>query len=568
MTVKGNFNEIRVNHRGFLRDGAKRFVLTENKTGLLDFQVWLVQCDIEPPVLFEGVMTPETDAYGSTVWTGDFSGMRAEGDFFITAGGFTSRQFVVYDGAYDICKRMMLEYFTYQRCGSDLGWNGKCHTDDGYIAETGEHVDLVGGYHQSCDLRKSPGGVSIGVLGMMYAAMEDTSAWGRHLFPEEAAWACDYYVKTIQQSGAMYNTLNSPFGWEGRIFYKSPAPSSAQWCVTTILALGARYFADRDPERAKRYLEASVRSWKFMTGDERSDAQYRHPDKFPRGMDPDNVYELCRKGGTADLGYLIVAAAELYRATSQTKYLDAMREPVRVLCARQLDGGLACALRRGDHPDRLMSGGSPYAWAHSGLNALISAYELLGDTDGLVDAIRHAADALCVISGRSPYRLLLRIMSDTDLDVVAGHPAPGRKLYSYRETMKKLTRVGSFLADGREIGAYINEENIVPSSMSYDAIFLARAAKLFGEPRWQKAAQAHLDALLGANFLDSSAVRGIGYNNPYAKAFGQFFPSTPYLPGAMGVSYATLQGFSEYDMPCVGAAMRLITALCGVGMGL
>jgi len=55
----------------------------------------------------------------------------------------------------------------------------------------------------------------------------------------------------------------------------------------------------------------------------------------------------------------------------------------------------------------------------------------------------------------------------------------------------------------------------------------------------------------------------VGYNNPYFKAFGQFFPSTPCIPGAMGVSYASLTDVSEFDMPLVGVAMELITALSG-----
>lgn len=563
MEIQGNFNAIRVNHRGFLKNGAKRFVLTENKTDTLDFQVRFVQCDINPPILFEGTMIPETGADGSTVWTGDFSEMCSEGDFFITAGGFTSRRFVVYDGAYDICKRMMLEYFTYQRCGSDLGWNGKCHTDDGYIAETGEHVDLVGGYHQSCDLRKSPGGVSIGVLGMMRAAMADRSAWGAHLFPEEAAWACDYYVKTIQQNGAMYNTLNAPFGWEGRIFYKSPAPSSAQWCVTTILALGARYFAERDPDRSKRYLETALRSWNFMMGDERPSGQYKHPDKFPRGMDPDNFYELCRKGESADIGYTVVAAAELYRATSDDSFLDIVRENACKLMTYQLDGPLAYALRRDDHPDMLMNVSGPYGWTHSGISAYLDAYELLGDVCGLGDAIRRAAYALCGVAAQSPYRLLKQVLSESDLDVVTGHPRPGEILPPRRASMKNLVQIGRFIADGKEVDAYINAVDTVVHSANQYASFLARASRFLGESRWMAAAQAHLDAVLGANSLDSSTVNGIGYNNPNLPSFGQFFPSTPYIPGAIGVPYSSLTGSTEYDMPIVGAVMELITVLGG-----
>ena len=212
-------NAIRVNHRGFLKKSQKRFILMENKTGSNDFSVFLIDNVKEIKVL-DGKMVPFYEN-GHTFYEGDFSSITEDGDYFIVAGGFKSRQFVIYDGVYDICNRTMLEYFTYQRCGHPLGWNGTCHTDDGYIKETGERVDLCGGYHQSCDLRKSPGGVSIGVLGMLRFAINDKSEWGTILVADEVRWALEYFIKTIQENGVMYNTLNSPFGWKGREFYES-----------------------------------------------------------------------------------------------------------------------------------------------------------------------------------------------------------------------------------------------------------------------------------------------------------------------------------------------------------
>ena len=164
-------NPIRVNHRGFLRNSQKRFILTENKTESMDFRVVLID-NVKWITVFEGKMTPVIED-GHTYYVGDFTNITQDGDYQIEAGGFTSRQFVIYDGAYDICKRVLLEYYKYQRCGHPLGWNGSCHLDDGFIKETGERVDLSGGYHQSCDLRKSPGGLSIGIYAMLKCAIRE-----------------------------------------------------------------------------------------------------------------------------------------------------------------------------------------------------------------------------------------------------------------------------------------------------------------------------------------------------------------------------------------------------------
>ncbi|MBQ9121695.1 MAG: glycoside hydrolase family 9 protein, partial [Clostridia bacterium] len=319
-------NAIRVNHRGFLTNSQKRFILTENSAGSDEFSVFLID-NVREIKVFEGKMTP-THEDGSTYYVGDFSAVTQNGDYFIAAGGVKSRQFVIYDGAYDICQRTMLSYFTYQRCGHPLGWNGTCHTEDGYVKETGETVDLRGGYHQSCDLRKSPGGVSIGVLGMLRFALKDASEWGKILVRDEARWALEYYVKTIQENGAMYNTLNDPLGWEGRIFYQSPAPSSAQWNTTSILALGYSYFKDEDAAFAQKCLDQALCSYDYMTGSARSKELYRHPDPYQRGMDPDFFYEQCRKGATADLAYQITASADLYRATKEPRFLERIRQSV------------------------------------------------------------------------------------------------------------------------------------------------------------------------------------------------------------------------------------------------
>jgi hypothetical protein len=103
-----------------------------------------------------------------------------------------------------------------------------------------------------------------------------------------------------------------------------------------------------------------------------------------------------------------------------------------------------------------------------------------------------------------------------------------------------------------------------PSYSGYIGIFLAKGAKLFNEEKYMGYAQSILDDLLGCNSLDSSRIRGIGFNHCQHHSYGQFFPSTPFIPGAVGVSYHSLDTYSsssEYDMPCVGISMYLISEI-------
>jgi len=70
---------------------------------------------------------------------------------------------------------------------------------------------------------------------------------------------------------------------------------------------------------------------------------------------------------------------------------------------------------------------------------------------------------------------------------------------------------------------------------------------------------------MGCNPFDASAIEGVGYNQPPRGLFGEFFPPTPQIPGAVSVglqadSFAPQRyGFAnEYDMPVVGNVLWLM----------
>jgi hypothetical protein len=284
-----------------------------------------------------------------------------------------------------------------------------------------------------------------------------------------------------------------------------------------------------------------------MMSDKRPEGVYKHPDKYPMGMDPDFFYEQCRKDSTSDLAYKIVASKDLYHATGKQKYLDAVKKALpRVL--ESLDGYI---LTRKDNNKKTVSASCSYCWLMGGLLSLCDAYELLGDVYDLKEKLTLALDKVCEFADKSVWRSIQKIYSDEDLDVVDGHENKTR-----RESNRALVKFDGIY--------YSNEEVFEPSYACYMGIFLARGSKLLGNKRYMGYAQSVADSLLGANVLDSSHIRAIGYNNPQHHAYGQFFPSTPFIPGAVGVGYHSIDVYSvssEYDMPCVGISMYLLSEI-------
>lgn len=71
---------------------------------------------------------------------------------------------------------------------------------------------------------------------------------------------------------------------------------------------------------------------------------------------------------------------------------------------------------------------------------------------------------------------------------------------------------------------------------------------------------------MGCNPFDCSTIEGVGYNQPHRGVFGEFFPPTPQIPGAVsiGVNEGSFSqesyGFAnEYDMPPTGYTLWLMS---------
>ena len=431
-----------MNHVGFPCLAPKRFLIRDPQE--TKFRIdHLLHTRLHPA--FEG----ELSEIEPGLWAGDFTALTAPGDYQIAVGETRSRFFVIHDRAYDMAERLMLGYFTMQRCGSPLGWAGMCHQEDGYVAETGERVNLTGGYHQSADLRKSPGGVSIGVLALMHWAALRHPLWGRGLIEDELRWACDYYLKQIQPNGCMYNTLNAPLGWDGRLFYAEGAPAHCQWNVITILAMGARLLKG-DAAYAADLLKTARRAWRYMNRADRSPEHYRHPDVLPRGMDADNFFYSSFRDSTSDLCGRLSAAVALYRADGDDAWEAVIAETANRLCGRQITGDprenpVAGDFRMAEDDLCLFNCGATYGWIGGGVLSLCEALDALpfaGDRAVWLKAVENYADMTARFSRRDAHLLPPSIGSESNMLVPTGHPAPGRAPQHIGDTFKNAAEAG------------------------------------------------------------------------------------------------------------------------------
>jgi hypothetical protein len=172
--VSEGSGRILVNQVGFTPDAGKWCVVEGPPRP--DFCIQRLRDTVWTPV-FSGTLREGGDELGPG-WVGDFSALREEGIYQVRCGALPSRCFVIYRGAYDVPMRVLFGYFPWQRCGgSQTGWGNPCHLEDGRIAGTGERVDLVGGYHQSSDLRKWACFVNIGLIGLAQFGLRTAAHW-------------------------------------------------------------------------------------------------------------------------------------------------------------------------------------------------------------------------------------------------------------------------------------------------------------------------------------------------------------------------------------------------------
>lgn len=543
---------ILVNHVGFVPRSAKFCVVLNPSTN--DFSVfkgwWSDQ------VIYRGLLK-HVDAELGDGWVGDFSSVQEEGVYTIQCGTVRSRMVIVSRDALDQPMRVLFNYFPTQRCGDSLtGWHAPCHLDDARRVDTGEHIDLTGGWHQSCDLRKWMFGTPFGLVGLSQLGMLKHPRWDRDQIAGEVHWGNRYFHNMVRPDGGIMDHIVVPVQWEKRDVYPNDPPVCATYLMIVGQAMAGRYLSDKDPEHAKKCLDVAQRVWRYVTDPASPPGPYR-PKIVPKFHDWligffDNYY----RGSALERGDALFAAIKLYEATKNAAFLDQACALANDLVKLQIGGDVAAnpaaaCFRVG--PDRDEITGASLFGA-MGLAELALLRPEHADAPKWKQAVVLMASQKCNASERNPWGLIPSYW-------YADRPGAGRPggTARYRYFFRFQGPNGSILLGPNH-------------DILGNALFLLRANRLTGDRRSFDVACRQIDWVLGCNPFDASTVEGVGLNQPVRFVNGnEFFPPTPQIPGAVmtgiqGDADDNPEPFgnncsTEYDMPPTAMLMWMLSEL-------
>ncbi len=567
---------ILINHVGFLPDSPKYCVIPQppEKTFTIHRMKDCVWTPVQEGTLSEGGLGLEPG------WIGEFTSLQEEGIYQVRCGGRQSRCFVVWRRVYDAPLRILYSYFPWQRCGDSLtGWAAPCHLDDGRIAETGAHRDLAGGYHQSCDLRKWISLEVIGLLGLTHFGQMQSPRWDNGCIAEELRWGSDYYQKLVREDGGMLDSVFIPLGWGPRDFYLSDSPPPAMWSTIRHQALLATYFQPRDAAYSEKCKQVALRVWQYMTATKPQYEKYQAPALPPLGHDGLNGwYAGFYPGSSLDLAHRLCAAVALYRITNEPALLQDAAQSASALVDLQVAPAAtgsnqdACFWEGPDH-NKLEASGFWHASGPLGLCELLELKPDHPDSARWRKAVERIAEQYRSSSQLNPWGLVATHWSLQDQPVsLPPTPASGAsrgisEIYS-GGNLKPQDAGGP----NRYI-VYQYRPYGYNGPIAAAGVFLRHAAALTEKDEYRHVAQRQMDWILGCNPYDASAVEGVGYNQPLRGFYGEFFPPTPQIPGAVstGLTSGSIlmqnSGFAnEYDMPIVGLVLWLMTEQVGSPM--
>lgn len=521
---------LRLSQIGFEAGGHKRAILVSDASTPLVWQL----VDASGTVLATGETTPlgADESSGESTHQISFSGAIEAGEGYrLIVNGEESRPFAVSERPWQGLARDSLNLFHQNRAGIAIE---ERHVERPDLARPAAHenevltcfsgadtagnhwagcdhsLDVTGGWYDAGDHGKYVVNSGITVWTLIDAYTRFGAAYGDGTLPipeagngvndllDEIRWNLDFMLAMQIPEGV---TMDMPVGpltrGEPLVFtptdvsgmahhkthnevwtplpyaphtddvprYLYPPSTAATLNLAAAAAIGARAWADVDVEYASRALAAAMRAY---------DAALANPDIYTPGtFDGGGGY------GDADVSdEFYWAAAELYAATGDQRYLDDVRASPHFLGAPGVEGSPTGSI----------------AWPSVGALGTITLATV--DT-GLSDAERETARAHLVTA------------ADAYLEVrdSEGYAIPfGPHDYVWGSTSNLLNR----------------------------AIMIALAHEITGEARYREAVVDAMDYILGRNALDQSYVSGYGarpMRNPHhrfwAHAADPAFPLPP-----------------------------------------
>ena len=272
---------------------------------------------------------------GETNKTGDFSSVTQPGKYYIKCGNLDkSYTFEISDSVYTNLLDDSVRMLYLQRCGetitdSDFG-HSACHTGMALIYGTNERIDVSGGWHDAGDYGRYIVPAAKAVADLLYAYEANPELFSDNIgIPEsgngtpdildEARYELEWMMKMQRADGGVYHKVTC----ENFPGYISPEKETDQLIVTPVsttstadfcasMALAYEFYKDIDLNFANKCLDCAEKAWSFLAAN--PNLIFKNPEDITTG----------EYGDTSDIDERYWAAAQLYRATGNIQYENAL----------------------------------------------------------------------------------------------------------------------------------------------------------------------------------------------------------------------------------------------------
>lgn len=487
---------IALNHLGFL-PGARKILVYRAPAGSQASLFTLRDIGSPPkPFVLTQPLKRVTGDLGDCM-VGDFTSLRREAMYQVIIDGERSVPFFIRPDVWRRTLPKALSFHTAERCGVAVpNVHPVCHLDDARRRDNGEYIDMTGGWHDAGDLRKWMTATMTNGFGILYLARHLGEQWdlagsGLKTLLEEFRWGNRYFLKMQDTDGRVFadvagglNGDNSDNHWTDNITgnaddrYINPSKSPAVQCMFTALqAIAAQEYRTYDPGYGQQCLAAGIRCWKANP----------------------------REGGTRDLGWWLIAANELTRATKDESYAAEAARLAGLLLARQQSAFTGNQRRiRGyfvaSATDRLPYTDAVYS-AIPAIALLQASVQFAAHAEAgkWRDAVRMYLDEYVVpLSERSAFRIM-------PFGVFHGSPTPE----TYRPFEGELTY--RYFLPVRKQFWWLG----TTSHIELHATLLGMAARVFASREYRDLAYRQMEWVMGANPFGACLMTGEGMRNVY-----------------------------------------------------
>ncbi|MCD4735552.1 MAG: glycoside hydrolase family 9 protein [Bacteroidales bacterium] len=484
-----------ISHGGYAVDGAKKAIIWANRSKLTGtFELLDASNNRQHPAPQSVVYSGNLEEVGNHIWGGnnyiaDFSDFRREGLYFVRVKVDETNE-VTDSYIFPIRKSLYLDlavkasrWFNYQRCGVEVpGFHKECHTDDIIIKLDGTKIDVSGGWHDAGDYGKWTGAGTTGVMALTILHDEFGNELGSGSdipeFVDEAAWEADYFCRSYWD-GVFHAGFDGNF--ENVVDWLGPPEKEPQRIVVEKEMLENKY----------GYTEAPGISWTGAYLAKVGNQMLPYDKKFTENCisvakdayNIDSNITLDENKLNSFLGLqtgLLLSDVELYKITKEEKYKKDAEKRVKNILKLQVDGeeGFFYTDEAGKSEGR--------EGCRFQMVALYEFYKLYPESE-------LAGDILNAFKSWADY--MMQYANVSNFGLIGGEAEDG--------TLRNYV----FDYSNRKIGAV--------------AWGLATAAIMLNEPAYLKAAEHHIQWLVGFNPADISMMAGVGkgpgcYHHRYA----------------------------------------------------